>query len=77
MFTTTYKNMKNFASEILKRTRPGKSDVEESTHIEGCVNPKIQENHNLTPKNSLAYYYDSMLLKNKCSPFRNCHRGKI
>ena len=41
-FTVTYKRMEKFEREILKCTRTGKSDAEEASCIEGCVNPKIQ-----------------------------------
>ena len=61
MFTTTSKNMKDFVSETFKRNRSGKTDTEEASHIEGCVNPKIQEEYNLATKNS-PVDYDDMLL---------------
>ena len=51
VFTTTSKNMKKFLSEIFKHNRSGKPDTEEASHIEGCVNPNIQEKYNLTKKN--------------------------
>ena len=47
-----FQNMKNFVSEIFKRTRSGKPDAEDASHIEGCVNPKIQYKYNFTPKTS-------------------------
>ena len=42
--------MKKFVSEIFKHTRTGKPDTEEASHISVCVEPKIQEKYNLTPK---------------------------
>ena len=54
-------NMKNFVSEIFKRTRSGKPGVEEASHIEGYFNPNIQENYNLTPKISPVDYADMLL----------------
>ena len=76
--------MKNFVSEILKRTRSGKPDAEEASHIEGCVNPNIQEKYNLTHKTSSVDYADMLLtltnlfeVKNKCCHFRNSHSEKI
>ena len=60
-------NMKKLSSEMLKSTRPGKPDSEDASHIEGCVNPKIQEKYNITTKTS-PVYYSYMLLhvtKNK------------
>ena len=51
VFTTTSKNMKKFVSKILENNRSGKPDTEEASHIEGCVNPNIQEKYNLTKKN--------------------------
>ena len=84
MFTTTSKNMNKSVSEIFNRTRSGKLDAEEFSHIEGCVKQNIQENYNLTHKTSSLYYADMLLpltkisrVKNKCCPFRNCHSGKI
>ena len=65
MFTENYKNIKKFASEIFKHTRPGKSDVEETRLIERCVNPKIQEKYNLPSKISPADYADFLLLLTK------------
>ena len=53
--------MKKFVSEIFKRTRSGKTDAEEDSHIEGCVNPNIQEKYNLTHKTSSVYYADMLL----------------
>ena len=61
MFTATYKDIKNFASEIFKLTRSGKPDVEEDPRIEGYVNIKIQEKYNPTPK-TLAVYDAGTLL---------------
>ena len=49
-------NMKKIVSEMLKCTRSGKPDAEEGSHIEGCVNPKIQEKYNITTKTSPVYY---------------------
>ena len=75
--------MKNVLNEIFKRTRSGKPNMEEALHIEGCVNPKIQENYNLTPKTSPVNYADMLLIlkklcrvKNKFCPFRSWHSGK-
>ena len=65
MFTTTYKNMKNFVSGIFKLTRKGKLYVEEASHIEGYVNPNIQEKYNLTHKTSSVYYADILLPRKK------------
>ena len=48
-------------SEIFKRTRLGKPDSEEYSHIEECVNPEIQEKYNITPKTSSLYYDDILL----------------
>ena len=83
MFKTTSKKMKKFVSEIFKRTRLSKLDVEEASHIEGCVNPDIQDKYNLTHKTSSLDYADMILpltkicsVQNKCFPFRNCHSGK-
>ena len=53
--------MKNFVSEIFKRTRAGKPDADEASHIEGCTNPNIQDKYKLTPKTS-PVDYDEMLL---------------
>ena len=61
MFTATYKNVKKFVSEIFKRTRPGKPDMEDISHIEGCVNPNIQEKYKLAPKTSPVNYSDVLL----------------
>ena len=84
MFITIYKNMRKFVSEIFKFNRSGKLDAEEASHIEGCVNPNIQEKYNLTPKTSPVDYADILLtltkicrVKNKCFPFSNGHSGKI
>ena len=41
-FTVTHKNMKKFASEILKHTRSRKSDAEEAPNTEGCMKPNIK-----------------------------------
>ena len=58
MLTTNFKILNKFASEILKRTRSGKTDAEEDSHIEGCVNPNIQEKYNLNHKTpSVDYAY--------------------
>ena len=61
MFTETYKNIKKSASEIFKRNRSGKPDVDEAPGIEGFMNTKNQDKYNLTPKN-LPVYYANMLL---------------
>ena len=53
--------MKNFVSEILKSNRSGKLDAEEDSHIEGYVNPNIQEKYKLTHKTSSVYYVDMLL----------------
>ena len=53
--------MKKFVSEISKRTRSGKPDVEEASHIEVCLNPKIQYKYNLSHKNSPVDYADMLL----------------
>ena len=70
--------MKKFVSEIFKHTRSRKPDVEETSKIEGCVYPNIQEKCNLTHKTSLVDYSDTLMsltkifrVKNKCDPFRN------
>ena len=84
VFTTTSKNMKKFVSETFKPTRSGKTDAEEPSHIEVCVNPNIQEKNNLTHKTSSVGYADMLLpltkifrVKNKCCPVRNWISGKI
>ena len=76
--------MRKFVIKTFKLTGPGKPDVGEASHIEGCVNPNIQEKYNLTHKNSSVYYADMLLpltkiyrVKNKCCPFSNWHSGKI
>ena len=57
--------MKKFISEIFKRTRSGKLDAEEASHIEGYLKPKMQEKYNLAPKNPPVYYaYMLLPLKN-------------
>ena len=61
MFAETYKSMNKFLSKILKRTRSEKLDAGEDSHIEVCVNPKIQDKYNLTPKTSPVDYYDMLL----------------
>ena len=62
------KNIKKFASEILKYTRSGTPDVEEDPPIEGYVNTKIQEKYNLTPKILPVDYADMLLaITNKIS----------
>ena len=53
--------MKNFVSEIFKCTRSGKTDAEEAPKIQGCMNPKIQEKENITPKTSPVDYTDMLL----------------
>ena len=35
--------------------------MEEASHIEGCVNPNIQEKYNLTHKTSSVDYSDMLL----------------
>ena len=84
MFTTTYKNMKKFVSEILKHTRWGKPDMEEASHIEGFVNPHIQYKYNHTHKTSPVYYFDMLMpltkickVKHIWRPFSGLHSGKI
>ena len=66
VFKTTSKNMKKFVSEIFKRTTLGKLYTEESSHIEGCVNPNIQDKYNLTHKDSSVDYADMLLTLKKC-----------
>ena len=61
VFTSTYKNIKNFESEIFKHTIPGKPDAEEATRTEGCVKKNIKDNCNLTHKNLPVYYADLLL----------------
>ena len=61
MFTTASKNMNKFVSKIFKHNRSGKPDAEEASHIEGCVNPNINEKYNLTHKTSSLYYADILL----------------
>ena len=76
--------MNNLENQILKSTRPGKSDAGENPCIEGCVNPNIQDKYSLNTKTS-PLDYSVMLMpltknmqdKNKCCPFRNWHSGKI
>ena len=60
MFTTTSKNMNMFVSKIFKRTRSGKPYSGEASHIEGCMNPNIQEKYNLTHKTSSVDYSDML-----------------
>ena len=62
VFTSTYKNMKNFVSEIFKRTRSGKLDAEEASHIELCGNQSIQDKYNLITKTSPVDYADVLLI---------------
>ena len=76
--------MQKFVSKLLKQNISGKPDAEEASHIEGYLNPNIQENYNLTHKNSSVDYADILLpltkicrVKNKCFPFSNWHSGKI
>ena len=76
--------MKRFVSEIFKCTRSGKPGTEEASHIEGCVNPKVQEKYTLTLKTSSVDYDDMLLpltkifsVKIKCCPFRNGQSEKI
>ena len=61
VFTATYKNMKKFVSEILKLSRSGKPDAEQTSHIEGCVKTNIKDKYNLNTKTS-PLYYDNILL---------------
>ena len=84
MSTTTSKNIKTFVSKIFKRARSGKQDVGEASHIEGFLNPHIQEKYNLNKKNSSVYYADMLLpltkvckVRNELCPFSNLHSGKI
>ena len=53
--------MRKIVSEIFKRTRSGKPDAEEVSHIELCVNPNIQDKYNLTHKTSLVDYSGMLL----------------
>ena len=85
-YPCVYRNLQKYEeclSEIFKRTRPGKPDAEEASHIEVCMEPNIQEKYNLTPKNSPVDYANMLLPlnnmqgKNKCCPFSNWHTGKI
>ena len=76
--------MNKLVSEIFKRTISGKQDAEETSHIEGCVNPNIQKKYNLTHKTLSVDYADMLLplknicrVKNECCPFSNWHSGKI
>ena len=55
------KNMKKFVSEIFKHNRSGKPDVEEASHIKGCVDPIIQYKYNLTTKHSPVDYSNMLL----------------
>ena len=57
--------MKKFASEIFKHTISDKPYMEETTHIEGCMNPKIQEKYITNTKNSPVYYTDMLLPQKK------------
>ena len=57
--------MKNFVSEIFKRTISGKVDAEEDSHIEVFVNPNIQEKYKLTHKTLSVDYADMLLLITK------------
>ena len=50
--------MNTFVSEIFKRKISGKTNVEEASHIEGCVNSDIQEKYNITQKTSSVDYAD-------------------
>ena len=61
VFTTTSKNMNKFVSEIFKSNRSGKQDTEEDSHIEGCVNPNVQEKYNITHKTSSVDYADMLM----------------
>ena len=80
MFATTSKIMKKFVREIFKFTGSGKTDSEDASHIEGCVNPNIQGNYSLNHNTSSVDYADMLLpltkifrVKNKCCPFINWH----
>ena len=53
---SSIKNIKKFASKILKRTLPGKPYAEEARRNEIFVNTNIEEKHNVTPKNSPVDY---------------------
>ena len=77
LFKATYKNNKNFVSKIFKRNRSGKTYAEEVPRVYGCVNTKIQDDFNLSPKTSPVDYADMLLSitkimqgKNKFCPFR-------
>ena len=63
--------MKKFVREIFKRTGSGKPDAEEASHIAGCVNPNIQEKHNLTQKNSSVDYAGILLHLTKICGVKN------
>ena len=53
--------MKKFVSEAFKCAISGKPYADEASHAEGCVNPNIQENYNLTNKNISVDYPDMLL----------------
>ena len=57
--------MKKFVSKIFKRTRSGKPDVEDTSHIGRCVNPNIQKKYNLNHKTSSVDYADMFTASNK------------
>ena len=63
--------MKKFVSEIFKRTRSGKPYEEEDSHLEGFVNPNIQEKYNLTHKTSSVYYAGMLLPLTKIFRVKN------
>ena len=63
-------NTKKFVSEIFKCNRSGKPDKEEASHIEWFVNPNMQDNYNLTNKNSPVDYADMLL------PLKKIMQGK-
>ena len=52
---------------MFKRTKSGKTDVQEAPCIEVCLNTKIQEKYNLAPKTSPFYYTDMLLSIKKIS----------
>ena len=58
MYITIYKNMRKFLSEIFKLNRSWKPDAEEASHIEGCMNPNIQDKYILTPKTTPVDFAD-------------------
>ena len=50
-----------FLSEISKRTRSGKPELDKTPLIEGCENIRIKYKYNLVPKNLPVYYADILL----------------